>query len=109
MIQGYKVSPTPFFPPLTRVSPGLCGAKELKNSALDRSQIDMLRCFHRVRESGNLPSAQVSFDDGRMHITSAANGRCVAKKLCHCTNGCLHISLTLFLRVEPALRVECDR
>src|SRR4030095_7120962 len=109
MIQGYKVSPTPFFPPLTRVSPGLCGAKELENSAHDRAQIDMLRCFHRVRESSNLTTAQISFDDGWMHITFATNGRCVAEKLCHCTNCCLHICLALFLRVEPALRVECDR
>src|SRR6266567_817130 len=44
-----------------------------------------------------------------MHVTFATNSRCVAEKLCHSANGCLHIRLRLFLGFERALRIECNR
>src|SRR5437773_10670882 len=44
-----------------------------------------------------------------MHVTFATNSRCVAEKLCHSANGCLHILLRLFLGFERALRIECNR
>ena len=89
--------------------PALRRAKKLKDSTLDGADIDVVRCFDRIGESGNLLAAQVSFHDAGMHVAFTTDCWRIAKKLCHCANGHFDIRLCLFVSFELSLHVESQR